>query len=66
MVLPLTPIKASKERLEKGGNHFAWDPDEDQWYGLVPRSGGKAEDIRWFRADNGECGECSVVTTVDK
>ena len=54
VVLPLTPIKVDLERLKKGGNHFAWDPNEDQWYGVVPRRGGKPEDIRWFRADNGE------------
>jgi carotenoid cleavage dioxygenase len=53
LVLPLTPIKMSLERMKKGGNKFAWDPNEDQWYGLVPRRGGKPEDIIWFRADNG-------------
>jgi hypothetical protein len=50
---PLTPIKVNAERLKKGGNHFAWDPDEDQWYGIVPRRNGKSEDIVWLRADNG-------------
>ena len=55
MVLPLTPLKVSVDRMKKGGNKFAWDPNEDQWYGLVPRRGGKPEDIIWFRADNGEC-----------
>ena len=53
LVLPLTPLKASLERTKRGGNKFAWDPNEDQWYGLVPRKGRKPEDIIWFRADNG-------------
>ncbi|KAI1367780.1 carotenoid oxygenase [Xylaria arbuscula] len=53
MVLPLTPIKMSLDRLKQGGNKFAWDPNEDQVYGLVPRRGGKPEDVKWFRADNG-------------
>ncbi|KAI4958744.1 hypothetical protein J4E86_004349 [Alternaria arbusti] len=53
LILPLTPIKVNAERLKKGGNHFAWDPDEDQWYGIVPRRNGKPEDIVWLRADNG-------------
>ncbi|KAK7969855.1 hypothetical protein PG988_008928 [Apiospora saccharicola] len=35
VVLPLTPLKMSPERLRSGGNKFAWDPHEDQWYGLV-------------------------------
>lgn len=53
VVLPLTPLKMSPERLRSGGNKFAWDPHEDQWYGLVPRRGAKPEDVKWFRADNG-------------
>ncbi|KAI1807873.1 carotenoid oxygenase [Daldinia bambusicola] len=53
MVLPLTPLKMSLERLKAGGNKFAWDPNEDQVYGIVPRRGGKPEDVKWFRADNG-------------
>lgn len=53
VVLPMTPLKCSLDRLKKGGNHWAWDPDEDQLYGIVPRRGGKPEDIVWLRADNG-------------
>ncbi|KAI2639748.1 carotenoid oxygenase [Hypomontagnella submonticulosa] len=53
LVLPLTPLKMSLERLKAGGNKFAWDPKEDQVYGIVPRRGGKPEDVKWFRADNG-------------
>jgi carotenoid cleavage dioxygenase len=53
LIMPLTPIKVDKERLKRGGNHFAWDPDEDQWFGIVPRRGGKKEDIVWLKADNG-------------
>ena len=64
VVLPLTPLKCSLERLKKGGNHWAWDPNEDSWYGVVPRRGGKAEDIVWFRADNGTS-EYSVVSQLE-
>ncbi|RDL42445.1 Uncharacterized protein BP5553_02424 [Venustampulla echinocandica] len=53
LVLPMTPLKCSLDRLKKGGNHWAWDPNEDQLYGIVPRKGGKPEDIVWLRADNG-------------
>lgn len=53
-VLVLTPLIMSQDRLEQGGNKFAWDPKEDQCYGLVPRRGGKPEDVIWFRADNGK------------
>lgn len=54
LVLPMTPLKCSVSRMKAGGSHWAWDPNEDQLYGIVPRRGGKPEDIRWFRADNGE------------
>lgn len=54
VVLPLTPLKCSVDRLKRGGNHWAWDPEESQWYGVIPRRGGKPEDIKWFRAENGE------------
>ncbi|KAK4235019.1 putative carotenoid oxygenase protein [Achaetomium macrosporum] len=53
VVLALTPIKMNLERMKKGGNKFAWDPNEDQWYGVVPRRGAKSDDMIWFRADNG-------------
>ncbi|EOD51046.1 putative carotenoid oxygenase protein [Neofusicoccum parvum UCRNP2] len=52
VVLPMTPLKCSLDRLRRGGNHWAWDPAEDQLYGIVPRRGGKPEDIVWLRADN--------------
>ncbi|KAK0118128.1 hypothetical protein ONS95_012434 [Cadophora gregata] len=54
LVLPMTPLKCtSVEKMKNGGNHFAWDPKEDQLYGIVPRRGGKPEDLVWLRADNG-------------
>jgi len=54
VVLPVTPLKCSMNRMKKGGNHWAWDPNEDQWYGIVPRRGGRPEDIVWLRAENGK------------
>ncbi|OQE06978.1 hypothetical protein PENVUL_c015G03476 [Penicillium vulpinum] len=53
LVLPMTPLKSSLDRMKEGGRHWAWDPKEDQLYGIVPRRGGKPEDIAWLRADNG-------------
>jgi carotenoid cleavage dioxygenase len=52
VVLALTPIKMDYQRMKRGGNKFAWDPNEDQWYAVLPRRGGRSEDITWFRADN--------------
>ncbi|KAH7159475.1 carotenoid oxygenase [Dactylonectria estremocensis] len=53
LILPMTPLKSDLDRLKRGGNHWAWDPNEDQYYGIVPRRGGKPEDIIWLKADNG-------------
>ena len=54
VVLPLTPLKMDLERMKAGGEKFAWDPEEDQWYGVVPRDGNDEErEAVWFRADNG-------------
>lgn len=52
IVLPMTPLKADLERMKKGGNHWAWDPNEDQYYGIFPRRGGKPSDARWVRSKN--------------
>jgi carotenoid cleavage dioxygenase len=52
VILPMTPLECKLDRLKKGGNHWAWNPKLDQCYGVVPRRGGKPEDIRWFRSDN--------------
>lgn len=63
VVMPLTPLKVNVDRMRNGGEKFAWDPNEDQWYGLVPRRNGKPEDCIWFRADNGKLysGCCGIV-----
>lgn len=53
LVLPMTPLKCSVDRMKRGGHHFAWDPNEDQVYGIVPRRGGKPDDIVWLYTDNG-------------
>ncbi|KAJ9198734.1 hypothetical protein DTO021D3_5692 [Paecilomyces variotii] len=52
VILPLTPLKVSLDRLREGGNHFAWDPNENQIYGVFPRRNAKPEDARWYRGPN--------------
>ncbi|TLS22845.1 uncharacterized protein PpBr36_06146 [Pyricularia pennisetigena] len=64
LVLPLTPLKASLERLRKGGNHWAWDPEEDQLYGIVSRKGDK--DIIWLRSNNAFHGHVAGAYEDDK
>ncbi|KAH7131742.1 putative carotenoid cleavage dioxygenase [Dactylonectria estremocensis] len=50
VVLAMSPLKASLDRIQEGGNHWAWDPNEDQVYGIFPRHGGKREDAIWVRS----------------
>lgn len=52
VILPMTPLECKLDRMKKGGAHWAWNPKLDQCYGVVPRRGGKPEDIRWYRSDN--------------
>lgn len=52
VILPVTPLKADLQRLQKGGNHWAWDPSEDHYFGIAPRRNPKREDIVWLRSDN--------------
>lgn len=52
IILPLTPLKADLQRLQKGGSHWAWDPKEDHYFGIAPRHNPKREDIVWTRSDN--------------
>lgn len=54
VVLPLTPLKMDLERMKAGGEKFAWDPEEDQWYGVVPRDGNDERgEVVWFSGGNG-------------
>lgn len=52
IILPVTPLKADLQRIQKGGNHWAWDPKEDHYFGIAPRRQPKREDITWLRSDN--------------
>ncbi|GHF11505.1 carotenoid oxygenase [Streptomyces spiralis] len=51
VVFPVIPLVSSKERLEAGEPHFAWDPSKDVYLGVLPRKG-RARDVRWYRASN--------------
>ena len=66
LVLPMTPLKSSLALMKASGNHCSWDPNEDQLYGIVPRRGGKPEDIVWLRADDGKTNHSVVLDWVTK
>ncbi|NYF18985.1 carotenoid cleavage dioxygenase [Xanthomonas sp. JAI131] len=47
VVFPLIPLTVDVQRMRQGGQHFQWQPDLPQLFGVLPRGGG-AEDVRWF------------------
>ncbi|MEN0613896.1 carotenoid oxygenase family protein [Klebsiella indica] len=47
VIFPIIPLTADLERMRKGGQHFQWQPDLPQLFGVLPRNG-SAQDIRWF------------------
>jgi len=48
IILPTTAMVTSKERLERGELHWAYDENAPTHVAIIPRDG-EAEDIRWFK-----------------
>lgn len=59
VIIPGGGTVTSKERLESGRLHWAWDAKRPSYYAVIPR-GGTAEDIRWFEGP-----ERSIVHTAN-
>lgn len=49
IVLPTTSYLTSRERLQAGQQHWAWERDVATHVAVIPRDGG-AEAVRWFEA----------------
>jgi carotenoid cleavage dioxygenase-like enzyme len=47
VIFPIIPLTADVERMKQGGQHFQWQPDLPQLFGVLPRQG-EAKDVRWF------------------
>ncbi len=48
IVLPIMPLTADEARLRAGGDYYEYDPDLPSKWGVMPRDGGPATDMRWF------------------
>ncbi|MCP5144088.1 MAG: carotenoid oxygenase family protein [Gammaproteobacteria bacterium] len=48
VILPTTAMVTSRERLERGQLHWAYDPDCPAYVAIVPRDG-TSKDVRWFK-----------------
>lgn len=48
IILPIMPLVASEARLRAGGAYYEYDPDLTGKWGVMPRDGDPARDMRWF------------------
>ncbi len=48
LVFPIMPLTASEERLRAGKPYYQYDPDLPSKWGVMPRDGDPASDMRWF------------------
>ncbi len=52
---PIIPqCGVGEEALKAGERYYAWDSTKDIYLGVLPR-GGRASDLRWFKAPNQFC-----------
>lgn len=49
IVFPIMPLIADDARLRAGGHFYQYDADEPSAWGVMPRGGNAATDMRWFR-----------------
>lgn len=47
VIFTVMPLTVDLERVKAGGDFYAWDPNLQPMYGIMPRTGTTA-DIRWF------------------
>ncbi|WAT17539.1 carotenoid oxygenase family protein [Aurantiacibacter sp. MUD11] len=48
LVFPIMPLTASEKRLRAGKPYYEFDPDLPSAWGVMPRDGDPAKDMRWF------------------
>ena len=51
VLFPIFPLTGSMDRAMQGQPPFAWEPEKGASIGVLPRTGGKPEDIRWVECD---------------
>jgi carotenoid cleavage dioxygenase len=49
VVIPFFPFATDLDVLKAGGPFYQWHPDRETIVAVLPRYGGTADDIRWFR-----------------
>jgi len=65
VIFDIQPFRVDEERMKRGGQFYAFDPDQPSLWGIMPRDGSTSE-IRWFRAPNVVCGHIMNAYTEGK
>lgn len=65
VIFDIQPFRVDEERMKKGGQFYAFDPDQPSLWGIMPRDG-STSDIRWFRAPGVVCGHIMNAYTEGK
>lgn len=55
VIFDIQPFRVDEQRMKRGGQFYAFDPDQPSLWGIMPREG-SVRDIRWFRAPGVVCG----------
>ena len=48
LIFPIMPLTADENRLREGGDYYQYQPDLPSKWGVMPRDGDPARDMRWF------------------
>ena len=56
VVFPFFPLITDLDVVKAGGPYYQWHPDKEVHVALVPRKGGTAKDIRWFKGPPASAG----------
>ncbi|VBB73831.1 Putative dioxygenase [Podospora comata] len=59
VLFPIMPQVCDLERLKQGGEHWQWSPETPFYVGVLPRTGAKPEDVKWFQYRNSFPGHVS-------
>lgn len=55
VIFDIQPFRVDEQRMKRGGQFYAFDPEQPSLWGIMPREG-SVRDIRWFRAPGVVCG----------
>jgi carotenoid cleavage dioxygenase len=55
VIFPLMPLTVDPQRVQAGGDFYAYDPEKPCYFGIMRRDE-SVQNIRWFKRQNAFCG----------